>query len=621
MKLLDVLNKDFNKADVKEFLCYSIKHPASIKGINRKKEKLSYLQNIIKKNVSVDEENLKIKKLSYIKLKSVDEQKKALCDLEKEVHLAGIDISLNYEHIDWKMEFDDSEDMAAYHRFMWLYRDMFDNLNISNCDEYNRRIIQIIHSWIDNVGNVARENMHPEVWQTYTVSERLTNWMFLIGLTSKDDCSDQKIITSVIRQMKYIQDNLEYYGEKLTGNHLGNDGKGLYIAGRMLGIDYFSELGKRILMNEFNRVIVDDCFLREGSVHYQFLYTKWYADLLWISIETGDEEFEGVLRERLEKLVRGCEFFLYGKGYNSWTIPLFGDISPDHSPKWIMGVPWVANAFLGNKMKGSCPVSKGYHTFFQQLIEGRETELSTKLDSGITNDWARLVEGDTVVFGRVFSTLYPNNAPGHFHHDTGSFTLSYKGLPIIVDAGRCKYGDDGKSKNQRDHYGHNQFVVDYKNPEIDMRMFYTKAFLEDYLGNKPELTIDNNKMTMSCFGGKRINGLMEHRRYITVDNDMVSIVDSACGTGTHNIEFVLHLPIDFSVQKVGNGVICSAAELSCCVTFDVLPDYFLINNEVEKEVYCNYSREYGEETYCNVIVFGKQVEFPFELQTRIKIME
>ena len=148
MKLLDVLNKDFNKADVKEFLCYSIKHPASIKGINRKKEKLSHLQNIIKKNVSVDEENLKIKKLSYIKLKSVDEQKKALCDLEKEVHLAGIDVSLNYEHIDWKMEFDDSEDVAAYHRFMWLYRDMFDNLNnhkliMGQNDEYIQALVPL----------------------------------------------------------------------------------------------------------------------------------------------------------------------------------------------------------------------------------------------------------------------------------------------------------------------------------------------------------------------------------------------------------------------------------------------------------------------------------------------
>ncbi len=55
---------------------------------------------------------------------------------------------------------------------------------------------------------------------------------------------------------------------------------------------------------------------------------------------------------------------------------------------------------------------------------------------------------------------------GHRHFDSGSFTLSYKGTPIIVDPGSYVYTGDLKTRCAfRDYYSHNLYVEKgYQNP-------------------------------------------------------------------------------------------------------------------------------------------------------------
>lgn len=55
---------------------------------------------------------------------------------------------------------------------------------------------------------------------------------------------------------------------------------------------------------------------------------------------------------------------------------------------------------------------------------------------------------------------------GHRHFDLGSFTLSYKGTPVVVDPGSYVYTSDLQTRCQfRDYYAHNLYIEKgYRNP-------------------------------------------------------------------------------------------------------------------------------------------------------------
>jgi hypothetical protein len=554
--------------------------------------------------------NVPLTSCSINSSKQIDE-----CINKKEVILAGKTIFMAYDKIDWMLQFDDSEDMAAYHRFMWLYRDVFENVSNENRNIYFKTINRIICSWIDTIENMEKKDLHHEVWQTYTVAERIVNWMFLLGITSDCGYYDEKIVKSVIKQANYIQENLEYYGERFTGNHLTNDAKALYIVGALLRIEYFKNFGKMIIKKEYERVIFNQGFLREGSSHYQLLFTKWYTDLYWISIETHDMEFTDWIKPRLTALTRCCDYFLYYNNEKGVGMPFFGDISPDHPPYWIMGVPAVARKLLGENTKSFIPNNKGYHSLFG-LKDGIDTNKNAPMQN---QEWARVDSGKTVLHARVFSAIYPNNAPGHFHSDTGSFTLAYNGEKIVVDGGRVNYGQEGRTYFQKNHFGHNQIAIDGKCPDITMRKFYNDEFLDYYLGKKPRISSEEDSITMTYFGGHKVSGVDSCIRAIKVKNSKVVISDTIRGKGTHLIEFPLHIAPQIEIINDRNKILIgkdgyegkiSYSENDCKVT--VLEDDFK---------YCNYSERYGELDVCKVILFKKKVKLPFTLETTIEIKE
>ena len=53
-------------------------------------------------------------------------------------------------------------------------------------------------------------------------------------------------INLLLQHGRKIYQNLEYYGEVHTGNHLANNGRGLYLGGLMLGITSWVDIGGKI---------------------------------------------------------------------------------------------------------------------------------------------------------------------------------------------------------------------------------------------------------------------------------------------------------------------------------------------------------------------------------------
>ena len=580
--------------EIREYIAYSIWHPL---GFLRFQEnaRIEYWKNTITTNDGYERLEGRrffrpIKFAEFTRVK--DEYGK-----ERDLHfrLAGKIVNIDLENVEWDCTFADPEDVAAYHRFMWLYRYVFDV-----ADEYGRNekdclldtVIRIIHSWIDEVETRKKESLHDEVWQTYTVSERVVNWIMTIGMLAQEPIEDEKILTSIIHQAEYIQEHLEYFGEMLTGNHLTNDARAMYIVGTVLGVEKYCNLGRIIIKNEYERLVFNPGFLREGSSHYQLLFTKWYFDLYQIALQFDDIEFAGWLEQKLSNLTICAKFFLYRDSCGQWDMPFFGDISPDHPPKWIMGIPEAIKRIINTE---------------QNNIDFTNEE------------WGRIEKEGYLIHSRVFANLFPNNAPGHFHRDSGSFTLAFRGKKVIVDSGRKDYSCEGYSTFQKSSNGHNAVIVDGKISEITMRRFYSTKYLKKTIGEKPKIKCDDEAIEIVQKPGRRLKGVSSIKRKIMVDHGEMIIIDSVEGEGIHEVEFPLHIHPDFKLKKYGEEICAESDNVHINISCS-LDSAYISCVEDDKKI-CSYSEEYGDDRVCKVILFKKKTELPFTIETRIKAEE
>ena len=583
--------------DIRQFLFFLVKHPISIKSLNVRNNKMPpYLTEYKLINNRDNVSACSIKKINFPGMVRESNKFTLLDDDFIKIRLAGIDDKINLKNVEWEKCYLDPEDVASLHRFFWLYRIIWENKVVDN-PEINKKIKEIIYSWIDVIEKMDKKDVHSEVWQTYSVVERLINWVIVLGLTEVEDDNDKKIVESIIRQLEHIQDNFEYYGDYFTSNHFCNNGRGLYICGAILGIECFSLLGKRIIVDMLEKIVPDNRFLREGSVHYQFLITKWICDCLWIAKNFDDNDFADWLEHRLKGLLNGCEYFLlYSE--QKVTIPFIGDISPDLVPDWLMGVPYVAKYLLFGKMYNLPFSQKGYHSMIpqaQNMLAFDECINNSSIKGN--NDWQKICLNDFIVYAHVNNSLYPNNLTGHFHHDSGSFVAYFKNIPLFIDRGRVNYMVDGVGSHMKNYYGHNLFVIDGFNPEPDMRAFYTRDFLNYYIGASPVIRENNGKIIMTMYGGKWIKGIKYHRRIIKITHTSIVVQDSVEGNGLHNGFILFHLPNFWNVTEE-DGNIKLENNFNVLMIRSNSCDFKICSNEQNIEHYGYSSNEYGKLNPC-----------------------
>lgn len=615
MSKINKVIKLLKNRDVRSFALYTLRHP----GTMFSRESVSPLPSFLGETDIVRPDELKLDEYSIRKLTFPGIlQDKADSELFGnkiiKIRLAGIEDQIDIEHIEWLKEYTDPEDVAAFHRFFWLYRLIWEN-GVSNNHEINATIKRIICSWIDTVESKDKSQVHSEVWQTYSVVERLISWVTVLGLTEAEQDKDKKIIESIIRQLDHIHKNFEYYGEEFTSNHFCNNGRGLYVCGTVLGIEEYVKLGKKIITNMIEKIVPDNTFLREGSVHYQFLITKWMCDCLWIARECGDVGFEKWLEPRLIGLTKGCRYFLI-KGKDGWQIPLIGDISPDLIPNWIIGVPWVAEYLVSGRRGTEIPNTIGYHSFIKCCEDTSYNVQNEVIQCEGNNDWQKIEINPFVVFVHVNNSLFPNNLTGHFHHDSGAFVAYYEGLPLFIDSGRVNYDPEGAGIWMKSYLGHNLFCVDGCNPEPDMRSFYTKEFLNSYLGETPNAERNGNSITASVYGGNRIKGMDIHQRRIEVNKDSIIIEDHIEGHGSHEGVICFHIAEGWKLIETDGAIRME----NDTYQFSIKSDECSLRSCSDKDgfFYGNCSDEYGKLKHCVPILGKIRFDAPYTITTWIE---
>lgn len=243
---------------------------------------------------------------------------------------------------EWDIEYDDIEITYALHRWSWL---LMNNSEKNGLIPYNQGIL-LMQSWIEN----QMDNKVNKAWASYTVSERIANTSIYFKIYEKIDKSIEEnlipiqIKHAVLNMLGHLSKKLEYRGS-YTNNHIINNGRALYLGGITLGSEDFINLGKAIIINELNKFVTKDGFFSEGSSHYHFLFTKWILEMIWFAKTSNDQPTFQYLEPYGKRLVEKCWFFLvHDKLCNKWDTPLFGDISPDCTPEWLLNLPWSSIA-------------------------------------------------------------------------------------------------------------------------------------------------------------------------------------------------------------------------------------------------------------------------------------
>jgi hypothetical protein len=434
---------------------------------------------------------------------------------------------------DWSVDSRDWEQIQSHHRWNWLLTAL--------SGSRSRRVrpwgFEKMRGWLAVHGAPGGR----AAWTTYTVAERVTNSL-LFCLCAPAERGEALVpawlALALESHASWIATHLEYYGPGLIGNHILNNARGLYFYGRIFGAPRFERTARELLRRHIPELLGTCGFLREGSSHYQFLITRWLLEVLWLAGISGDEEMNVLLRPWLAATVARCWFFLVEDADSGdWSMPLLGDISPDFTPAWLMGLVWsdIARSCYEPEAMPSPPLGRGWESLFSRAKTAAAGGAAWRPEPGMSAfpdvGWYRLNLGRLTLFWHAEPGGTPLH-PSHGHCDTGSFCLYVDGRPVLVDPGRSSYTAEDQGSTTA--AAHNSLRLDGLDPFVYRRVYppcYRAATVrvdwDD--GAAPFLSITHD-------GFRRTGTEILHRRTWRTHDETLEIEDVIEGSGEHRIE-------------------------------------------------------------------------------------
>jgi len=400
--------------------------------------------------------------------------------------------------------FEDDEDTFSVHRFKWLL------ILLADCPTQEAVDLgyDAIETWIEKFQTVST----PKVFESYSISERLINFLFFVIFTKKyskkKDVFWRQLCHSYEIQIGHLLLNLEYHW-RYTNNHILNNARCLYICGSLLGIKNAKKIGQKILTSQTDKMIKYG-ILQEDSGHYQMLLTRSYLEILYTAHMVEDNEMIAWIQPRVSQMLCVCNS-LQSK-FQSEEYPLFGDISPDIFPEWILGRPFSQNNSEVSTWQKLFRINRSIMPIHKKQSIGRQ------FNRDINNKWYYLSKGkfEVWVIAKTRSASI-----SHGHADNGSFVIFYNGKPIFIDLGRYRYNK--KDAESIFHLSQEAHHI----PMIDNSLF-------DYCRNE---WFNSNRFGSKC----DVIGLMDEsieyeivsldnkiklRRKVILHDDAIMIVDT-----------------------------------------------------------------------------------------------
>lgn len=259
-----------------------------------------------------------------------------------------------------------------------------------------------LNAWIDN--NPLSAGGHG--WAPYTISLRLTNWLFcytaLQEMFETDQPFHEKLISSIHAQFTFLSNHLE---KDLLANHYFENLKALLLCSLFFGDDATEKAALKEFKEQCREQILPDGMHFELSPMYHKIILE---DIMRVAIALrtagkADQDVEVYIQPMLDVA------FSLEEGLD--RIPLFNDCGNNVAKSLDALVSAAKNHFDVSPVYKAQMSDSGYYIFKQK-------------------DWKLIVDAGQP--GPLYN-------PGHAHCDAMSFELFYQGKPIIVNCGTFAY--------------------------------------------------------------------------------------------------------------------------------------------------------------------------------------
>jgi hypothetical protein len=199
--------------------------------------------------------------------------------------------------------------------------------------------------------------------------------------------------------------------------------------------------------------------------------------------------------------------------------------------------------------------------------------------------------------------------PSHGHEDCGSFELHFRGLPIIIDPGRGRYGNDSLSRKDVTCGAHNCLLIDGQGAFPVNRPYYSSEFRR-IAGGKAPMLYDLSDGVEIDIGGYADQKAIEkvERRWLFSTQSM-ELRDRIVGRGRIALHRVINTPLPATL--VGED----AVELDAA-------DFKVILTARHTTIEIKDSERwtaYGRGQAATRINFIQQAELPADLRLRMEV--
>jgi len=443
------------------------------------------------------------------------------------------------DYPDWRATFEDGEQYVSLHRWNWLLRAISDEVQPASFDWG----VAMMRSWLQTMSALP-DGLASE---SYTIGERISNALLFARVEGSGWGALPMDIQQALAEMaSRLAQSLEYHGDKATGNHPLNNARALYLAGQCLGLPALTKLAGAIVAERLSHIVTIDGFMREGSSHYHFLFTRWLLELQLAAAEFNDDTLLNMLREPVRRATTRCMFFLVPGVEGTWSVPTIGDVSPDCEPEWLLDLPWSSLAASQSLPPPALSRSlNGWASLWPAVAPALPPTAELEGLKGYPlSGWYRLDWKGWTAMWRAEAGGAPEQA-SHAHQDFASLVLYKNGQEALIDIGRPSYL---KTSEAGDHAvtfaAHNSPLVDGLGPMLTPR---DRFLPRPYRRGSVEVISrqDGEAFVVEIIhdGYRRKAGVpVEHSRSIRIAADSVLVSDAMSGSGEVDIELHLQWP-------------------------------------------------------------------------------